>query len=185
MSLRACYQEPMDAFDFTATLEDSGNNLWTAHVPVPDLIAKTLLAQGAKRVVCTLQGGALRFQCGLVPYGEGRYGIMVNKKLRDQLGIRPGSLVAVSLEPDNDPYGLPMPEELRAVLDSDPEGDERFHQLTPGKIRTMMYFVSSVKNSDKRIIRALTILEHIKRNNGKIDFKALNEELKVAAKGGL
>mgnify|MGYP000847606781 FL=1 len=166
-----------DSLQFTAFLESSNNKLWGFHFPVPDLIAQTFLADNAKRVVCTLNEN-VAFQCGLIPKGNGAYCIMVNKKIREQLGLKPGSTARVSLRKDDSEYGLPMPEELAEVLAQDETGNRLFHALTPGKIRTLLYIVGHVKNTDARIGRAFAIVEHLKTHAGKINYKVLNEDLK-------
>ena len=71
-----------------------------------------------------------------------------------------------------------MPEELAAVLADDPEGDKIFHALTAGKLRTMLYVISQGIDSDDRIWRAVQVIEHIKKRAGKIDFKALYQDLR-------
>lgn len=86
--------------------------------------------------------------------------------------------VQATLRKDDSKYGLPMPEEMQEVLDSDEEGNRLFHALTPGKQRTLLYIAGFPKTSDKRISRAIVIVEHLKANHGKIDFKMLNQALK-------
>jgi hypothetical protein len=135
-----------------------------------------------RRVVCTING-ELSFQCSLMPNGKGQYYISVNKENRTRLGIEPGDRVHVELQRDQSKYGLPMPEELQAVLDDDPEGDKLFHALTNGKQRTLLYFVGKQKDIDRRIDSALIILEHLKDNDGKIDYRKLYHELKRPAFG--
>jgi hypothetical protein len=111
--------------------------------------------------------------------GKGGYYISLNKTTRDSLGISVGDKVDVELVRDESKYGLPMPEELQAVLDQDPEGDKLFHSLTNGKQRTILYYVAKNKDIDRRIGAALIILEHLKNNDGKIDYKKLYQELKA------
>ncbi len=65
-------------------------------------------------------------------------------------------------------------EELAELLAQDEEGNRFFHALTPGKLRTLLYIVGQPKNSDIRLHRALAIVEHLKMNQGKIDYKTLN-----------
>ncbi|MEO5905525.1 MAG: YdeI/OmpD-associated family protein, partial [Saprospiraceae bacterium] len=89
-----------------------------------------------------------------------------------------GSKINVSLKKDESEYGLPFPEELKELLDQDKEGNRLFHALTPGKQRNMIYAVSQVKNTDLRIHRAMIILQHLKKNKGKIDFRELNREMR-------
>lgn len=166
-----------ESLQFTSVLEISTNKLWGAHLPVPDAIARVFVAQDAKRVVCTLNE-KVEFQCALVPKGEGIYCVVVNKKTRDQLGLKEGSSVKVHIRKDESEYGLPMPEEMAEVLAQDEEGNRLFHALTPGKLRTLLYIVGNVKNSDARITKSLVIVEHLKANGGKINYRQLHEELK-------
>jgi bifunctional DNA-binding transcriptional regulator/antitoxin component of YhaV-PrlF toxin-antitoxin module len=131
----------------------------------------------SRRVVCTLNGRHI-FQCALLPWTKGGFCIVVNKKIRDKLGIVDGDKVLVELERDESKYGLPMPQELKEVLRQDKEGDKLFHALTPGKQRTMIYYIGKSKDVDRRIQYALALIEHLKENDGKIIFPKLAEEFK-------
>ena len=128
-----------------------------------------------KRIVCSINGSE-PFQCALIPSG-GKFHIVVNKKKREALGIVGGVTVSVELTIDESKYGLPMPVELREVLNQDPEGDKLFHSLTAGKQRSLLYFIGKAKDIDLRIHYALIVVEHLKEN-GKIIDKVLVEELK-------
>ena len=131
---------------------------------------------GTRRIVCTINGTE-SFQCALLPSG-GDFVIVVNKAKRTSLGIGDGDKILVEIRQDDSKYGLPMPEELQEVLNQDPEGDKLFHALTPGKQRSMLYFIGKVKDVDRRIHAALVFVEHLKKNEGKIVFEQLQEELK-------
>ena len=162
---------------FEAVLEKLADEFGWHYVAVSRQVSETFGFTGnARRVVCTLNG-TVEYQCALMPK-DGNFFILVNKKHRDQLGIIVGDTVNVELVRDESKYGLPMPDELREVLDQDPEGDRLFHALTAGKQRTMLYYIGKWKDIDRRIHYALTIVEHLKRNDGKIDSKELGEELK-------
>ena len=130
----------------------------------------------SRRVVCTINGTET-FQCALLP-SDGDFVIIVNKVKRTRLGIGDGDEVVIELKADDSKYGLPMPEELQEVLNQDPEGDRLFHSLTPGKQRSMLYFIGKVKDIDRRIHTALIVVEHIKKNEGKILGDRLQDELK-------
>jgi hypothetical protein len=131
-----------------------------------------------RRVFCTVND-ALTFQAALLPSGKNtRYYISMNKEKRDQLGIVPGDKVTVELRRDNTKYGLPMPAELREVLNQDAEGARLFDALTNGRQRTILYYVAKAKDVDRRIHAALVIVEHLKNNEGKIAYHKLYEELK-------
>lgn len=163
---------------FKAILENFNTRLWSYHIKVPEPIARHFLDQDSKRVVVRLND-ALEFQGGLMPAGDGVYFINVNKKIRDQLKITEGSALHVDLSKDESQYGLPMPDEFSEVLRQDPEGKRWFDQLTPGKKRNLIYIAGQVKNSDLRIHRSIVMVEHLKSNEGKINFKSLNKELKA------
>jgi len=167
-------------YQFAAILANFNDNLWGYHLPVPQQVADQILQeQSDRRVVCLLND-QLRFQCALMPKGDGSYFILINKTNRQKLGLTLGQEVQVSLKKDESEYGLPMPGELAEVLASDPEGDEWFHALTPGKQRNLLYIVGNVKSSELRIHKALVVVEHLKRQAGKINFKQLYEELKAS-----
>ena len=168
----------MSHFQFTSTLELSTNKLWGCHFAVPQFVSDAIpVRDQARRVVCVLNEKS-EWQCALLPRGDGSFLITVNKKLQTTLSIKPGSSVRVSLRPDESEYGLPMPEELAELLAQDAEGHRLMHALTPGKLRTLLYIVGQPKSSDLRLHRALAVVEHLKDNGGKIDYKQLNVKLK-------
>jgi len=172
----------MKSLAFTSRLENFDTALWTWHIKVPKPIADTLAAEGIKRMVCRLND-TMTIHCALMPSGDGGHFILMNKKVRDALRLKEGSPVQAEVSADTSDYGIEPSEEMRACLADDPEGDRYFHALTPGKQRSLIYFVGQVKDPDKRIVRALTILEHLKGNDGKLDFRQLNADLKAARNG--
>jgi bifunctional DNA-binding transcriptional regulator/antitoxin component of YhaV-PrlF toxin-antitoxin module len=131
----------------------------------------------SRRVVCTINDSHT-FQCALLPWTKGGFCIVVNKKIREKLGISDGTKVRVELAKDESKYGLPMPKELKEVLRQDREGNKLFHALTAGKQRTLLYYIGKQKDVDRRIEMSLIFVEHLKSNDGKIIFPKLAEELK-------
>ncbi len=162
-------------FHFTSVLEKSGNKLWGAHFRVPGNVAKAFGKN--RRVVCTLNEKQ-RHQCAVLPHGKATFVITVNKGLRASLGLNFGDEIKVRLTKDHSTYGLPLPEELQELLRQDSEGNTLFEALTPGRKRTLLHIVSSVKNTDKRLQRAILIVEHLKTNKGNINYKQLYGSLK-------
>lgn len=162
---------------FRSILKRSGNKLWESHFQVPNDVAERFIHGNSRRVVCRL-GNSSAYQCALRPYGQGVFVIPVNKTMRDRLGLEFGTAVEVSLRKDESEYGLPFPEELRELLQQDPEGSRLFHALTRGRQRTLLYVVGSAKSSDKRISRAIAVIKHLKSNGGKINYKELYGSLK-------
>ena len=114
-----------------------------------------------------------------MPKGDGDYFIMLNKKRMKAFRLELGQEVIITLEKDTSKYGMKMPAEFDEVLGTDEEGQNLFEQLTEGKKRNLIHIVASVKNPDIKITKSLIILDHLKANKGKIDFKLLNEAMKV------
>lgn len=172
-------RSPKGTFTFRSVLENSSNKLWGAHFRIPEAAAKALIEGDNKRVICTLNGKE-RYQCAIQHYKTGLPVVLINRALRTKLSLEFGDAVDVQLEKDTSEYGLPMPEELKEIFRQDPEGKKVFHALTPGKQRTLLYIIGKSKDPDKRIGQALIIIHHIKKNNGKIEYRALNDEMKAA-----
>lgn len=168
----------MKPVKFKSTLTRSTGEYGGQYFPVPERVARKFeLKNGTRRVVCTANG-ELTFQCAVLPHKKVGFYIGTNKSIRDTLQIQPGDKVALELIEDESRYGFPMPDELREVLRQDPAGDALFHALTPGKQRSILYFVGKLKDVDRRIHTALAFVEHLKRNEGRILFEELHEELK-------
>lgn len=114
------------------------------------------------------------FQCGLAPLGEGRAYISINVRRMESSRLAEGDLVRIVLRQDDSAYGMEMPEELREVLNQDPEADRRFHALTPGKQRNIIYYISQVKSEQKRVERSLMLMDNLRKlPEGKETVRAL------------
>jgi hypothetical protein len=164
---------------FTAKLHLFEDNLWFYHVLVPEAIAAEYLAsETGRRVLCSIEGSD-GFHAGLMPDGLGGWFININQKLRDALGLREDMEVTVTLAPDPTPFGMPMPEEFEECLWQNPEAKTIFEALTPGRQRNLIYIVNNVKSPAIKLRRSLVITNHLLQYP-KIDFKALNVELKAA-----
>jgi hypothetical protein len=166
-------------FQFSSPLEAASSKLFNWQLRVPEEVTAAFLASPTKRrVVCVLNTKD-PYQCALTPIGNGVYVIVVNQGRIKKLALAEGQAVQVELFPDDSKYGLPMPEEMAAALEEDKTGNQLFHALTAGKIRTLLYIVSQGHNSDNRLWRAVQILEHLKVQNGKVNYRALNQDLRM------
>jgi hypothetical protein len=121
----------------------------------------TLTKGNNKRAICKLNN-EVEFHCALMPKKEGGHFINVGQTICKKLKIKEGSKVSATFTIDKTEYQFEMPEELKEVLDTDFEADNIFHSLTEGNQRGLIYLVSQVKSSEKKIERALKIAEKIK-----------------------
>jgi hypothetical protein len=132
-----------------------------------------------RRVICTLNG-VETFQCSLFP-SKGDYFITLNKKLRARLRIVPGDSVTIKLKKDESRYGMLMPEEFAEVLRQDPDGDRLFNHLAPGDQRLMLKLIVFVKDTDRRISRALAGIKLLKLSNGDFDYRDQHLTMRIAS----
>lgn len=164
---------------FTAQLQEFDNqlaSLWKSHIAIPEEIANSLISEGDRRVVCTINEEH-KMHCALMSSQEYWY-IMLSKNVRSKLNLKNGSIIQVHIETDTSEYGMEMPEELLETFNQEPEALEFFKELTPGKQRTLIYIVNKVKNTDSRLRKALAIADHLNEVGSKLDFKKLNETIK-------
>lgn len=161
---------------FNSVVENFNTKLWGHHFLVPDHIAEKYIEGDNRRIVCVINDGP-KIQAALMPSKEGWY-ILLNKKIREELGIDDKSKISVEIEKDHSEFGMEVPEEFTEVMGQEELAWERFQKLSPGKQRALIYIVKSVKNSDSRIRKALAIAQHLKEMKKELDFKRINELIK-------
>jgi hypothetical protein len=165
---------------FTSQLnKDDDSDLYHWYFQVPGEIAESFI-EGNDRRVITKVNGTVKYHCAIYGDGMGGHRILLNRERCKKLGLVRGETISVELEKDRSEYGVPMSEELREVLDQNPEADELFHRLTKGTQRTLIYWSDNVKSSEIRIRRAIVMTDHLVNQGGKPDYKLLNTEMKDA-----
>jgi len=162
---------------FDGHIKNSNSNVFGFYILLPEKVSEWCLNKKIKRVICTLNE-QFSWQGGIMPMGQGRYYILVNSQVRKKLKLELNKAIKVQLEEDNSKYGMPMPEEMEELLYQDPEGEQLFHKLTAGKQRSLLHIIGKPKSSELRLIKALVVLEHLKKQNGKLNFTILNENFK-------
>lgn len=142
------------------------------HITVPTEIVEKMGGIGT-RLMCSVDGHKV-FHGGMVALGGGAAYITVNKKRMEDFGVEKGDEVEVRLTEDTSKYGMEMPEELEALLEQDEDGRHRFENITPGQQRYIIHYVSQVKSSQKKIDRAIMLINNLKDlPEGEFDFRVL------------
>jgi len=160
----------MERFSFTTFVEDK-TKVGYCHITVPPKVVKQVGGFGT-RLLCSINDNE-QIHSGLMGKGDGRGLIIVNKKNQKKWGLTIGDEVTATIELDHSKYGMKMPEELEALLDQDRVGLERFEKLTPGKQRYIIAYVDGVKSVQKRIDRAIMLIENLKTMPEKFDYRHL------------
>ena len=162
---------------FKTTIEKFDSNLWSYYVVIPKNIGAQFIKGENRRVKCSING-APPIQSALMPKGE-IYSIYVKKSFMKDHSINESDQVDVQLVKDESDYGMPLPDTFEMLLDQDEEGQKLFKALTMGKQRSLVHIVGKVKNVDSQIAKGLAIMHQLKESNGALDFKRLNELIKI------
>ncbi len=145
-------------------------------VHIPEDIARPFIDKGHNRVkvIVCFKGKTIGYHAALQKI-KGNFVVMLNKPNQKKLGVFPNDYFQMQLVEDRSKYGVDVPEELTAVLESDPDAFKLFESLTMGKKRGLIYTVASYKTSQTRIDKSLMMTENLKR--GIRDPKALFKPL--------
>ena len=153
------------------------SNVWHVGMEVPKQLADELRESGVKRVLCTFPDGTEHSTKVQFLKADG-YFINVNSTIRKKLDLEVGSKIKVTIEPEENAYGMPVPPIFLEMLKQDNDAAICFHRLTPGKQRNLIYLVAQPKSEEIQLRRGLIILEYLKSTDGTLDFKALHAAIK-------
>ncbi len=167
-----------NSYTITSQLIKNDGHLYPLQFYVPTDVVDNLKAEKVKRLRVSINGQK-SFDSSLISSGEQQYYIKINQSQMKKMSLSIGAKVQLEIVADQSNYGMPLPEEFAAIWELDDEANTYFHALTPGKQRNLIYIVNKVKSLDIRAHKAMVIMEHLKINRGKLDFKVLNESLKV------
>jgi hypothetical protein len=142
-----------------AVIEQSGGMHF---IGISTTTAQKFIKKGTKRCICVLNGSQT-LHVALQSKKEGGYFIYISKKVLKALNVKAGMKVKVELKEDNSNFQFTESEEWNEVMETDPIAKDIFYQLTPGNQRSILYLITSVKSTEKRIERSLHIAEQLKR----------------------
>jgi hypothetical protein len=151
-------QKLSKSYSFKTTLATIKGGLIHTVIYLPEKIVEQL-PEGRVRTKGTMNGVPF----ALAPQYKkeaGRY-FSVSASLRRSAKIEVGSKVDVIFNLV-DPDELDIPEELDAVLQQDEEAMKAWNKLTIGYQRSLIHYVTSVKNVESRIKRSLELMEKAK-----------------------
>jgi len=166
------------SYSTKSTLVKNDSHLYPLQFYIPDAIVKELKEKKVKRLHVSINGHQA-IESSLLSGGNQQYFVKINKTQMKKMSLSISDVAILELTPDESEYGMPLPQEFAAIWEIDDEAKNYFHTLTPGKQRNLIYIVNKVKNLNIRIRKATIIMDHLKINSGKLDFKILNENLKV------
>ncbi len=158
-----------------AIFEDS--NVYGRHLILPDEVAHNLLESiPSKRVIYQINGGP-DLHAGIMSAGDYYY-LLLNQEICKKHKLQEDDVCEIELRADDSKYGMPMPRELEEYLIQEPQASQYFEALTPGKQRNLIYIVSKLKSTDKRVEKSHVIVQHLISQKGKLDHKLLYQEFR-------
>lgn len=148
-------------YTFTGVLSNISSSISYKGIFIPpEILSQLPVAKGRIRVKGTINGHP--FNLAIQSAKEAGKYFMISSSLRKvcklEVGPRP---IAVSFSLV-DSEELEIPEELLSVLEQDEVAGKIFYAYTKGYQRSLVHYITTVKNIDSRIKRALELAEKIK-----------------------
>jgi IS4 transposase len=149
---------------FTAALErPNGSGNWT-YLFVPFDVEAVYGSRGRVAVRGAIDGKA--FRGSLMPRGDGRHFVVVNKELRTAIGKEAPAEVVVELEPDHEPRVVPVPELFLAALSKSKAAKEVFERLSYSHQREYVAWIEDAKKTETQERRASKAVEMLLAGKG-------------------
>ncbi|HUK32055.1 MAG TPA: YdeI/OmpD-associated family protein [Candidatus Acidoferrum sp.] len=165
---------------FKATLEKLRINLGWVIAFVPFDVKKAWGKGGRPKVRGTING--FEFRTSLFPTREGRHFILVNKQMQEGAGLLSrsnwrggpfggeagykqqreamiGTVAQFTLEPDAEERAIPIPAELKRVLDEDKALRRWYDALSYSARKYLAYLITGVRSKEARERKAMEIAE--------------------------
>lgn len=129
-----------------------------AFVRLPDDVAAAFGPRD--RVRGTL--GNAEYRSNLMPVGGGAKCLGVHKATREAAGVTFGDTVRVTIEPDDAPREIVVPDELASALAEDASARARWDALAPSHRREHANAVADAKRPETRARRVEKVLEALR-----------------------
>jgi hypothetical protein len=143
---------------FRAVLEQSQTSTATA-ITIPFDVLKTFGKRGRVAVRGTINGTPYR--SSIFRMGDAPYFMVVNRKLRDLVGVSAGQTVTVVMERDDDPRTVEVPADLQTALDANPAAASAWSKLSFTHQREHVEAVTSAKRPETRARRIERAIEQL------------------------
>ncbi len=151
--------EASRVFSFEARLvRPEGTGTWTYFVIPLDLV-ELFGVKGTLQVRGTVNG--VPFRSSALAYGDGSHFVAVNKAIRDRAHASAGDTVSVTLEHDDQPREIAVPDDLRRALDCAPAARAAFDSFSYSHKREYVEWIAAAKTDPTRQRRIASAVEKI------------------------
>ena len=135
---------------FRATFEDPSNPIFE----VPGEVIGQLGGGKRPRVTVSLKG--IQFRTTIAVYG-GLFYLGVRRELRDAAQLEPGDVVDITVERDDQPRVVDVPDDLAQALARDPEASQVFESLSFTNRKEYVNWITSAKRTETRQRRLVEV----------------------------
>ncbi|MEN8115519.1 MAG: YdeI/OmpD-associated family protein [Bacteroidota bacterium] len=104
------------------------------------------------------------YSMSLIPNGKGGHWLHVKKDIRSVIGKEEGDMVKITLEKDESPKEIPVPDYLQWLLDDDPVMTKYFNKLPYSAKKFWLGFIEEPKNDDTKVTRINRLFEVLREN---------------------
>jgi hypothetical protein len=144
-------------FTFKARLERPAGS-WFTFIAIPAAISRAAGKRGPVPVVALIEGRA-EVRASILPVGDGRHRLTINRRARDEAGVDADDRVFVELRLDENPRASELPDDLVYELRKfDVLGP--FERLPVGKQNHIVHWIDQAvaeTTRDKRIAKAVEV----------------------------
>ena len=100
----------------------------------------------------------------LLPNGKGGHWLHVRKEIRKTIGKEEGDTIQVSVEKDNSPKTVEIPEYLQWLLYDDQIMTKYFEQLSFSAKKFWVGYIEEPKNDDSKVERINRLFEYLREH---------------------
>jgi hypothetical protein len=148
-----------DEQTFDAPLErPDAPGAWT-YVRAPGDLATIYGSRGSIKVIGSINGYPYRGSA--MPFGDGTHFLVVNKAIRDALGVDVGSVVRMTIRPDTTPREIEAPADLLAALSDHQAAQAYYDRLAPSHRKLYVEWIEDAKKPETRARRVQGAIERL------------------------
>jgi len=144
---------------FKATLQKpDAVGAWTFFA-IPFDVEKVYKSKARVPVKGTINGHP--YHCSVMPNGDGTFFMVVNKSIRDSIGVSAGDTVAVTMEMDDGARNVTVPGDMLAALDKSPGAKAIFEKFSYSHKKEYIEWIMGAKQAEtreRRIKKAISLI---------------------------
>lgn len=103
-------------------------------------------------------------QMNLLPCGNNRHYLHVRKEIRMAIGKEEGDTVEITVEKDDSPKSVKVPDYLQWLLENEPEMMKAFGKMPNSSKKFWVEGIEEVKNEDTKVERINKLFDYLKEN---------------------